>query len=296
MITLAHISDVHLSPLPTVSPRELLSKRITGYVNWKLKRSHYMQRDTMGNLIAHLQKQNPDITAVTGDLVNLAAKEEIEQAGKWLETLGPVEKICAIPGNHDAYIEGTLEQAQQRWGAYMSGELTGDHAFPYVRRIDNVAIIGCSSGVPQLPFIAAGRISPEQADRLGAQLKELGEQGFFRVVLIHHPPVAEYARSWSKGLRGAKYFRDTIKKNGAELVLHGHLHKSMISAIDGPDHEIPVVGVAAASANAAHGDHPARYNLFEIERLGSRWCCTLTEYGYQRIGDKIVNRLQMRLY
>ena len=38
MITLAHISDIHLAPLPPVRWRELLNKRITGYLNWRLTR------------------------------------------------------------------------------------------------------------------------------------------------------------------------------------------------------------------------------------------------------------------
>ena len=38
MISLAHLSDVHLAPLPPVKPWDLLNKRITGYLNWKMHR------------------------------------------------------------------------------------------------------------------------------------------------------------------------------------------------------------------------------------------------------------------
>ena len=38
MFRLAHISDVHLSPLPKPSFRQLASKRITGYINWQRNR------------------------------------------------------------------------------------------------------------------------------------------------------------------------------------------------------------------------------------------------------------------
>jgi len=296
MITLAHISDIHLSPLPHITAKELLSKRITGYVNWKLKRSRFMQRDTLTNLVTHMQNNRPHLTIVTGDLVNLASHNEMVMAQNWLEKLGPPEKVCAIPGNHDAYVRGSLEDAHKNWGPYMSGERLDDNPFPYVRRIGDVAIIGCSSAVPRPPFIASGQISTAQSERLAQYLEILGKAGFFRIVLIHHPPIAQYARSWRKGLRGAKGFRDAIKNDGAELVLHGHLHRSLINALPGPTHEVPVIGVASATARADHGEQPARYNFFKVERLASRWSCTLTEYGYQRIGDKIVNRLQMRLY
>jgi 3',5'-cyclic AMP phosphodiesterase CpdA len=81
------------------------------------------------------------------------------------------------------------------------------------------------------------------------------------------------------------------------MILHGHTHRSSIHHIPGLDHEVPVIGVAAASA--AQGgtlDDPARYNLFRIEKNGAGWTCTMREYGFQRIGSDIVMRMQMRIY
>ena len=72
MITLAHISDIHLSPMPEIGLRDLMSKRLTGFLNWKLKRNEELNSETLGSLVAHMQAQNADFTAVTGDLVNLA--------------------------------------------------------------------------------------------------------------------------------------------------------------------------------------------------------------------------------
>ena len=114
-------------------------------------------------------------------------------------------------------------------------------------------------------------------------------------MLIHHPPNAELQHP-SFGLKGHKQFRQIIAEHGAELVLHGHTHRSSIHSIPGQGKEVPVVGVAAASA--AQGgtlDDPARYNLFRIERAGEGWTCTMREYGFQRLGTDIVMRLQMRI-
>ena len=97
------------------------------------------------------------------------------------------------------------------------------------------------------------------------------------------------------GLGGADLFRHAIADAGAELVLHGHLHRTEIGALPGPKGDVPLLGIAAASADVACGEEPARYNLFEIERAGAGHICTLTEYGYQRVGDGIVKRLRMRL-
>lgn len=296
MVTLAHLSDVHLSPLPPVRPQDLLNKRITGFVNWHLNRAKHMHGDTFSRLIAHLQAQKPDFTVVTGDLVNLALDEEFNRAAQWLRKFDTFEKVCVIPGNHDAYVPGALEKFQQYMGRYAAGETVEDARYPYVRRIGDIAIIACSSAIATPPFMAYGAFDQPQADRLNKTLDILGKAGFFRVVTIHHPPNREFASEKRRGLRGAKLFRDVIAESGAELILHGHLHRSTINALDSKHGEVPVVGVAAASADAGSGEDPARYNLFDLERVGSKWSCTQREYGYQRIGDEIVMRLQMRIY
>ena len=296
MITLAHISDIHLSPMPDVAWRDLLGKRLTGYLNWKLKRHDELNSETLASLVAHLQAQKADFTAVTGDLVNLALPFEMDRAGQWLKALGPSDRVAACPGNHDAYVPGALESAQRVWGGYLQGETLDDAAFPFVRRVGEMAIISCSSAVPTRPFLAIGRFEEKQAERLARILKAMGEADYFRTVLIHHPPNPELQHP-SFGLKGHKLFRQVIAEHGAELILHGHTHRSSIHSIPGKDREVPVVGVAAASA--AQGgtlDDPARYNLFRIERMGDgNWTCTMREYGFQRLGSDIVMRLQMRI-
>lgn len=297
MITLAHLSDVHLAPLPPLRVRDLLNKRITGYINWKIKREHTLAGESLMKLVRHLRGQNPDFTAVTGDLMNLALDAEINTAHNWLETLGLPEQVCVSPGNHDAYIKGQLDKALVRWGDYMAGETVGPEAFPFVRRVGEVAIISCSSAIPTAPWLAAGRMDAAQAARLKRCLQLLGEGGYFRVVMIHHPPNQELFKP-RLGLWGAKLFRDAVAEAGAELVLHGHTHRSSIYAIPGPKGDVPVVGVAAAGAAQADtgGHDPARYNLFNIQRLGTGWQCTMREFGFQRLSTDIVLRLSMRIY
>lgn len=282
--------------MPDVGWRDLLGKRLTGYLNWKLKRHGELNSETLSSLVAHMQAQNADFTAVTGDLVNLALKVEVERAGEWLSALGASDKIAVCPGNHDAYVTGALESAQGIWGDYMKGETLDNAAFPFVRRVGELAVISCSSAVPTRPFLAVGRFDEKQAERLGRILHVMGEAGYFRTVLIHHPPNPELQHP-SFGLKGHKLFRQVIAEHGAELILHGHTHRSSIHSIPGKDKEVPVVGVAAASA--AQGgtlDDPARYNLFKIERAGDGWTCTMREYGFQRLGHDIVMRLQMRIF
>lgn len=297
MITLAHMSDVHLAPLPPVRWPDLLNKRITGYLNWRLRRRNSLSGEGLTKLVRHMREQNPDFTAVTGDLVNLGLEAEANTAWNWLQTVGPPEKVCVSPGNHDAYLPRSFGYNAARWGDYMRGETLDGASFPFVRRLGDVAIVACSSAVPSAPTLALGRFDEDQAARLSRILRLLGEGGYFRVVLIHHPPNLE-ARHPRLGLYGAKRFRTAVATHGAELVLHGHTHKSTIYAIPGRDGDVPVIGVAAAGAAQAEdgGEDPARYNLFRIERLGTAWSCTMREFGFQRLSPDIVLRLSLRIY
>lgn len=297
MITLAHISDVHLAPLPPVRARDLLNKRITGFLNWKIKRERTMSGDGLTRLVRHLREHNPDFVAVTGDLVNLALDAEYNTAYNWLETVGPPEQVCISPGNHDAYIRGQLEKGLERWDGYAIGETLDANPFPFVRRVGDVAIVSCNSAVPTPPFVAAGRFEQDQADSLARCLKLLGDGGYFRVVMIHHPPNQEQAHP-RLGLYGAKLFREAVAASGAELILHGHTHQSSIFAIPGPHSDVPVIGVAAAGTaqGDTSGHDPARYNLFSIQRVGTAWQCTLREFGFQRLSPDIVLRLSLRIY
>jgi 3',5'-cyclic AMP phosphodiesterase CpdA len=297
MITLAHLSDIHLAPLPAVRLRDLVNKRATGYANWRLRRGAALDGLGLAALVAHLHEQAADFTCVTGDLVNLGLDAEIAAALGWLKGIGPPEKVCVSPGNHDAYLPGTLTRAYAAWHDYICGETIDGQPFPFVRRIGEVAVVSCSSAIATPPWIAAGRFDAGQADRLARILRLLDDGGYFRVVMIHHPPTVE-DRSYHKGLWGAGHFRAAVAHSGAELVLHGHTHRSTIHAIPGPTGEVPVIGVAAAgTAQHAHSkDDPARYNLFAIERDGSGWSCTMREYGFQRLGSDVALRLDMRIY
>ena len=296
MNMIAHISDIHLAPLPPVGPIDLLNKRITGYANWKLNRKTKMCPDAGKYLVDHLIGQRANLNVITGDLVNLALPEETLNTANWLKNLGAPHQVCMVPGNHDAYLPGSLDKARMAYGAYATGETLDENPYPFVRRVGSVAVIGCSSAIATPPFVAAGMFDKAQATRLAQCLDILKEAGFFRIVAIHHPPVKEFARPYRKGLIGANRFRQVIAQHGAELVLHGHTHVSSVHSIDGPGSNVPVIGVAAASNCPTSNQAPARYNLFQVEKLNDRWSCTMREYGFQRVGDNIVQRLQLRIY
>ncbi|MCQ8780990.1 metallophosphoesterase family protein [Mangrovibrevibacter kandeliae] len=290
MFKLAHLSDIHLGPLPDLSLRELASKRVTGFVNWHRNRSRTMFGDVLTRLVNDMKGQCPDHVAVTGDLVNLATRQEITAARLWLESLGSAQDVSLVPGNHDAYVPGALKRVSHEWHAYMIGDnpLTAiERAFPYLRVRGNVALFGVSSAEATAPFLATGTFRRGQAIALARLLESCRSTGHFRVVMIHHPPVIG-AAAWSKRLIGKQLFSKLIREIGADLVLHGHTHLDTLHWLPGPDGTmVPVVGVPSASQSAGAEKPAARYNLFEIEGEPHRWTLTQRERGERPDGSGI---------
>ena len=119
---LGHLSDVHLNAVPHPRLRYLISKRLIGYYNWRRNRAHAMTAGTLERLVADLKAQAPDHIAVTGDLTNIAMREEFENARRWLDELGPPDKVTAIPGNHDAYVPGAHHRYRTLWAPWMRSD------------------------------------------------------------------------------------------------------------------------------------------------------------------------------
>lgn len=280
---LAHISDVHLAPLPKVRRRELFSKRITGYINWKRNRARHMAGDTLERLVAAMQKKSPDHVAVTGDLTNLALDAEIDNAAAWLESLGEPADVSAIPGNHDAYVPGALARAVNAWRVNMTTDLSGisltKSGFPFLRERGPAAIIGVNSAIATGPFMASGVFSQRQAKGLAQALDIAREEGLFRIILIHHPPVRK-ATTAQKRLYGIRLFQSVIREHGAELVLHGHTHLPQRNEILGPERvAVPVIGVPAGGEEPGGKRPAAAFNLFEIDGRPGHWQCSLEEHS-----------------
>ncbi|OJU52285.1 MAG: metallophosphatase [Mesorhizobium sp. 61-13] len=282
MFRLAHMSDVHLGPLPDVSYRDLASKRVVGYINWQRNRRRHMHDAVIDTIVADMKRQAPDHIAVTGDLVNLALDGEIEMARLWLETLGPPQDVSVVPGNHDAYVPGAFGKVCRSWAPWMNGDGINHpidrNSFPYLRVRGNVALIGVSTARATAPFMANGFFREGQAKRLAKLLAETGKRGLFRVVMIHHPPVRA-AVSQHKRLFGIRRFQKIVARNGAELVLHGHSHEPSLYFLGSGEGRIPVVGVAAAGQSPG-GSHPAaQYNLIDIGGEPGNWQINLTRRG-----------------
>jgi 3',5'-cyclic AMP phosphodiesterase CpdA len=270
--TLAHLSDPHLPPLPKPRLIELAGKRALGYVNWTRNRHKYQRREVLDALVADMKAQGPDHIAVTGDLVNLALEAEFAPARSWLDGVGPPDRVTTIPGNHDAYVRATYHRFGETFAPYLAGD-DGCIGFPAVRRRGPLALISLSTAVPTLPLMATGTLGRDQLAALEDVLERLAVDDVFRVLLVHHP-LKSAARL--KRMTDSAELLALLKRHGVELILHGHDHIHSTMWFEGPNGNIPAIGVPSASA-LAHGHTPAAaYNLFTIEKDNTGWRCEQT--------------------
>ncbi|WP_373504031.1 metallophosphoesterase [Aestuariivirga sp.] len=285
MFSLAHLSDIHLGPLPKgASRRHFALKRTIGAFNWRLNR-HRAHSPTVAMTIAEdIRMQAPDHVALTGDIVNVAAHDEFPAAAEWLRVFGPPDWISFVPGNHDTYVRCDWQHGLSHLEAYMQGDMRVKHTqstaqiatpFPYVRLRRNVALIGVSTAVPQPLHRASGLLGRTQLESLAFLLSDLRERGYARVVMIHHPPLPGLAKP-RKALVDAGCMRDVLEAHGAELVLHGHNHEHMLNVVNSRWGPVHVLGVPSASmVQSIH--HPlAAWNLYRIQRQGGKWAIGVT--------------------
>jgi 3',5'-cyclic AMP phosphodiesterase CpdA len=278
MFKLAHLSDWHLASRPRFA--ELFSKRGLGRINWHRRRKSIHRPEVFEAVVRDLKASTPDHIAVTGDLVNLSLPDEYNRARGWLQTLGSSADVTLVPGNHDVYVRSVVPSPSTYWGDYMRGD-DGRDGFPFLRRRNNIALIGLSTAVPTAPLMATGRLGKRQLARLLELLDQT--RGMFRIVLIHHPAITPPKRRLRR-LIDATDLRDVLADKGAELLLHGHDHRRALIWLDGPKTKIPAVGVPSASARAPHGDeNGAGYNLFHIDGEPGSWRCEMI--GRERDAD-----------
>jgi len=277
--SLAHISDPHISCMADIRSGELLGKRFFGYLKWRLHRSARHRDSVLAALQHDLAVTKPDHIAVTGDLTHLSLPAEFRQTRQWLESLGTPDKVTVIPGNHDTYVKTVWQQTLAHWTDYMLADDAdiGDNPasgfesiFPSLRLRGRIALIGVCTALPTAPHLAVGTIGDRQLQKLETLLAHTADQDLFRVLMIHHPP-APGTVSWRKRLTDAHALQSLLARYGAELVLHGHSHKTDLSKLKTPDGHVAVIGVPSASAQGRTLQRRARYFTYHITPRTSGW-------------------------
>ncbi len=269
MPTIAHFSDMHMLSLEGLHPLDLANKRITGAANLLFNRGGQYSIATARALIRDVNAVGVDHVVVSGDLSNLSLPAELALARQVLEQLDlPHGRVTVVPGNHDCYTPGAArdELFETHLADFLRGDLQpGPGAFPYLSLQDGLAVLALSSARVSPPFFAVGTLGTRQLRLAEALLLRPECQGRARVVALHHPPCGPHAH-WHNNLTDHRAFAAMLARTGADLVLHGHIHRHTTETLPGRHGDIPVV--SAASATWLSPEDPqrrAQYNLYRVD-------------------------------
>jgi 3',5'-cyclic AMP phosphodiesterase CpdA len=278
---LAHCSDLHLLSHDGARWLDLANKRWIGAMNLLSNRSRHYHVEAFDDMIRDLNELGVDHVLCTGDVTNLALRQEFTFArGKFDQLALGVSGVTVIPGNHDAYVAEGVGLFGELFGAFATcdpgwewtlsdwqddGDADGDDLqWPIVRVRGELALIGTSTSRQTPWFTAYGRLGAGQLARLQRVLSDPRLADKIRVVAIHHPPAGKRAESRIRGLRDHAAFAEVIAGAGAHLIVHGHEHRDMTEVLAGPAGPVPVRGIASGTYCHNKPERTARYRIYEL--------------------------------
>ena len=188
-----------------------------------------------------VERVEPELIAVTGDVTHRGRRREHERAAAFLRGLG--RPLLVIPGNHDipyafpARITRPWAEFERQW-----------ETVEPVFRSDDLHVVGLNSVRPWRH--QSGGIDHSQIARTRDLLAEAAE-GALRVVALHHHLIGAPWRSRKKPVSRRSEVLAGLVDAGAELILAGHIHQSAVS--ERHEFEVDRHGLRGTTVSVAPG-------------------------------------------
>lgn len=209
------------------------------------------QQPVVAALKQLVRERLPQVLVFSGDITQRARPAEFEAARRLCRELA-VPMLLALPGNHDIPLLDVLARLVQPYRNYL-------HAFgPGLEptlETDDFLLIGVNT--TRASRHKNGEVSPQQADRVSAQLRRARPRQL-RVVITHQPAAVIRPEDEHDRLRGADPALLAWSQAGADLVLGGHIHLPYVADLQARDPPTPrpmwcVQAGTAVSARVRHG-------------------------------------------
>jgi 3',5'-cyclic AMP phosphodiesterase CpdA len=188
-----------------------------------------------------VERIQPELIAVTGDLTHRGTRRQHERAAAFLRGLG--RPLLVIPGNHD--IPYTFPaRFTSPWAEFEREWETVEPVF----RTDDLVVVGLNS-VRQWRHQSGG-IRSSQIARVAEVLADAPESAL-RVVALHHHLIGAPWRSRKKPVARRSEVLAGLVDAGAELILAGHIHQAALS--ERHEFEVERNGLRGVTVSVAPG-------------------------------------------
>lgn len=231
MQTIAHLSDLHFG-------REV--------------------PEVVEGLLVSLDKLQPDLVVISGDLTQRAKNSEFKKGVSFLQQL-PFPYLI-VPGNHDMAMYNLAERflyPWNKWNRYISPDM-----YPTVRLPGMIAMgINTARRTGWHLDWSRGSINSEQTQIIEASLK--GEKNsHLRLLVAHHPFWLPEKFERRHVIDGRDNALKILREAGVDIILSGHIHIAYSKIMDG----VLISHTGTTFSNRLMANTPNSFNVIRGDR------------------------------
>ncbi|HJO93838.1 MAG TPA: metallophosphoesterase family protein [Victivallales bacterium] len=205
--------------------------------------SSHFDKNLMEKTIEQVNKYNPEVLIITGDLTMEGYYEEYTEALNYINMFTVKNKVI-IPGNHDSKNVG-----------YRTFEKLIGKPFSTLT-INDTIICGADSTEPDLDDGQIGRAHT-------AKLKSLFSKNYdFKILALHHHVISVPNSGREMNiLRDAGDVLKMAVKTGVDLILSGHKHIPHMWNFE----NLKIITCSTTTSRRLRGIYKPSYNIIEID-------------------------------
>ena len=204
----------------------------------------YFIPELLDRTIIEINRANPTVVVVSGDLTDAGYRQEFEQAAEYIGRL-ECENVMVIPGNHDSRNVGYIHFER----------LFGDRQS--IMDLDDVVLVGVDSSEPDLND---GQVGREHYGFIEEAFSDARDK--LKVFVVHHHLIPLPGTGRERNIIfDAGDVLERLVEARVDLVLSGHKHVPYSWRLE----DMLIVNAGTASTLRLRGNTRPCYNIIEVE-------------------------------
>ena len=204
----------------------------------------YFIPDLLDRTIIEINRANPTVVVISGDLTDAGYRQEFEQAAEYIARLEG-ENVMVIPGNHDARNVGYIH-FERLFGARQT-----------LMDLDDVILVGVDSSEPDLNDGQVGREHYEFIEEAFSDARDK-----LKVFVVHHHLIPLPGTGRERNIIfDAGDVLERLVEARVDLVLSGHKHVPYTWRLE----DMLIVNAGTASTLRLRGNTRPCYNVIEAK-------------------------------